>query len=119
MVVGKVSNQLHEQFDVCHLVQQILILEMLWLHIADGLGVSACALAKLAHNVVLHHVTLLALEILQLVRDKSSVHKIEKSSLNVELVKILFAIFTCPVSSDDMFGHGKVLVLFKHAFLVE
>lgn len=67
VVVCEVSHQLHEELDVSHLVQQVLVPQLLRLLVADGLHVGSSAFAVFAHDGVLDHGALLALQILHLI----------------------------------------------------
>jgi hypothetical protein len=70
---GEVSHQLHEELDVSHLVQEVLVSQFVWLLVANCLLVGTGALAVLAHDGVLYHLTLFALQVLHLVRDQPTI----------------------------------------------
>jgi hypothetical protein len=104
VVVREVSEQGHEHFDVSHLVQEVLISQLFRRNITHRLNVSASALAVSANNRVLHHLALLALEILHLVGDQSSVGHVKESLFNTELVHHVTTgwVLTCPVTSHNI-----------------
>lgn len=103
MVSSEVSHQLHEQLDVSHVVQQVLVSQLLWRGLTNGLQVLASALTVSCDNCVLDHLALLALEILELIGDKSLVNHIKKSGLNVLLVQWSFTVSAVPVVSLMIF----------------
>jgi hypothetical protein len=102
MVCGEVSHEGHEHVDVSVWVKEVLVSQLLWIDVSDGLNVSTSAFAVLADSRVLDQVALFALEILHLVRDKSSIDNVQKSLLNVKLVHLMIAswVFASPVTDN-------------------
>jgi len=74
--VCKVPHELHKQFDVRSLVQQIGVSELLRKLISNSLEICTGAITVLADDRVLDHGALLTNEVLHLVGDKSSIHKL-------------------------------------------
>jgi len=73
VVTSEVPDELHEELDVCHLVQEVLVSQFVWLLVADCLQIGTGAVAVLADDGVLHHVALFALQVLHLVGDQSAI----------------------------------------------
>lgn len=73
MEAGEVPHQLHEELNVRHLVKEVLVSQFVWLLVANRLKICAGALAVLAHDGVLYHVALFALQVLHLVGDQSTI----------------------------------------------
>ena len=67
MVIGKVSDELHEQIDVGHLVQQVLILQSLWFHMTIGLHEFTSTFAVLGDHRIFDHAACLTFQVLHLV----------------------------------------------------
>jgi len=67
MVIGKVSDELHEQIDVGHLVQQVLILQSFGLHMAIGLNEFTSTFAVLSDHGIFDHMTTLTFQVLHLI----------------------------------------------------
>lgn len=100
MIVGEVAHQSHEDGDVGHLVQEILILQFVGFDVADSLLVGTSTVAILGHNRVLDHLTLLALQILHLVGNESSVDKVEEPVFDVALVQDGVTVGAQPAARD-------------------
>jgi len=67
MVIGEVSDELHEQVDVGHCVQQVLILQSFWLHMAVGLNEFTSTFAVLGDVGILDHIASLTFQVLHLI----------------------------------------------------
>lgn len=110
MISGEISQERHENFDISHLIEKIGVPKLLWGHITNCLDESSCALAVFADSRVSDHVALLALKILHLVGDQSSVGHIEKSLLDIELVDFVAAdwVLACPIASHNVILVGSL-----------
>lgn len=91
MVVGKVSYELHEEVDIGHLIQEILVLEDLGLRLANCLHIRAGTLTVSAHDGIFDHIASFALQVLHLVGDQSPIDQVKQPSLDVELVELVLA----------------------------
>jgi hypothetical protein len=85
--------------------------------VANCLDVGSCAVTVFANCGVLHHVTLLALQVLHLVRDKSSIRHVKKSLLDIEFVDLMATswILTNPLPSNDVIlvNTGRIRLINK------
>lgn len=102
VVAGEVPHQLHEQLDVDHVVQQVLVLQLLRWEIADCLLEAASAVAVLRHDGVLDHLALLADKVLHLILDEAPVHEIYEAALDVVPVQRVPTVWVlaAPAASD-------------------
>ena len=98
---SEVAHQLHNEADVGFLVQQILVFALIGPHIALSLLKPACAGAVWHHELVAHHPTGLALQVLHLVCQLSPLQNFQKSLLDFLLRKRRVAISTRPLCAWD------------------
>ena len=82
MELSEVAHHLNEHSHVGHLVEQVLIDQLLWNGVAHGLLECSRAIAVSVDDCVLNHLALFALEVLELVGDQPSVQKIQETFLN-------------------------------------
>jgi len=96
MESGKIPHQLHEQPDISHRIQQVLVLKLLRLLVPKRLHERSRALARATDHIVGDHFAVLALDILHLVRNDASVNHLDQPSLNLVDLQLLVTQYTHP-----------------------
>lgn len=121
MISSEISQQRNKDLDISHLIEQVWISELLWRNISNSLDVSTSAFTVLTDSWVPNHFALLALQILHLIRNESSVGHIKKSLFNIELIDLMAAdrILTSPVTSDDVILVNSLFSWFNNVFIVD